>query len=60
MYALFTCTYPYSEKYEPTEVDYSHIPPEASDLIRHLLSPSPNERYSVNQALEHPFLKNHQ
>lgn len=57
MYALFTNNYPYSQKYEPTEISYADIPSEAADLIRHLLCPSPNDRYSASQALEHSFFK---
>lgn len=56
MYSLFTGFFPYEEHYDAhTEVDYSNVPPNAQDLIKHLLDADPNSRWSAKEALEHPF-----
>lgn len=36
---------------------FGNIDPEALDLLGHLLAFNPNNRYTVEQALQHPYLK---
>lgn len=38
----------------------SHLTPEAKDLINSLLQKNPKDRISLDQILEHPFIKRNQ
>jgi len=36
---------------------WDHVSDEAKDLIRHLIEPDPNVRYTIDEALDHPWTK---
>lgn len=58
MYILFNGDPPYEEFYDPNvEVNYSNIPQNAQDLLKHLLCADPSKRWSAKEALDHDFFK---
>lgn len=55
MYILFTLNFHYQDGYDHTEINYNDIPPDGQDLIRHLLTSDPKQRFSAKEALQHSF-----
>lgn len=60
MYVLYKKSFPFDENDTPRidAIDMTDIPEQAADLITHLTCFDPNERYSIKQALEHPYFQN--
>eukprot|EP00922_Rhytidocystis_sp_ex-Travisia-forbesii_P049188 GHVS01073256.1.p1 GENE.GHVS01073256.1~~GHVS01073256.1.p1 ORF type:complete len:638 (-),score=86.27 GHVS01073256.1:710-2623(-) len=46
-------------KYSFNEADWKNVSMEAKDLIRHLLVYNPEDRYSAEQALSHPWIRHY-
>lgn len=60
MYVLYKKSFPFDENNAPRidEIDLSGIPENAADLISHLTTLDPDERYTAEEALNHPYFKN--